>query len=97
VRTNYRTLLDRAAATRSCRVLHAEGGWHAVIHVPSLSTEEDLVLSLVTGHAVVAHPGYFFDFPRESYLIVSLLTPAAVFEDGIGRIFGHFDCSPKHA
>jgi alanine-synthesizing transaminase len=94
VRANYRTLLERAAATRSCRVLRAEGGWYAVIQVPSLSTEEDLVLSLVTHHAVVAHPGYFFDFPRESYLIVSLLPPAAAFEDGIGRVFGHFDCTP---
>jgi aspartate/methionine/tyrosine aminotransferase len=97
VRTNYQTLLDRAATTRSCRVLHAEGGWYAVIQVPSLSTEEDLVVSLVTDHAVVAHPGYFFDFPRESYLIVSLLTPTAMFGDGIGRIFGHFDCSLKQS
>ena len=28
---------------------------------------------------VLAHPGYFFDFPRESFLVVSLLPPERSF------------------
>jgi hypothetical protein len=35
---------------------------------------------------VLTHPGYFFDFPRESFLIVSLLTPVAPFATGVGRM-----------
>ena len=38
-------------------------------------------------------PGYFFDFPRESFLVVSLITPPADLTDGIGRVLRHFDCS----
>jgi hypothetical protein len=36
---------------------------------------------------VLVHPGYFFDFPRESYLIVSLLPPEAPFAAGVERMF----------
>jgi hypothetical protein len=39
------------------------------------------------------HPGYFFDFPREAFLIVSLLVPSARFDEGIERLLRHFDCS----
>ena len=42
---------------------------------------------------VLTHPGYFFDFPRESFLIVSLLPPEAAFADGLSRVLRHFDCS----
>ena len=31
-------------------------------------------------------PGWFYDFESEAYLILSLLTPEAVFREGIGRI-----------
>jgi hypothetical protein len=34
----------------------------------------------------LAHPGYFFDFQRESFLVVSLLTPEGPFATGIGRM-----------
>ena len=61
----------------ACRVLRSDGGWYAVLQVPSLESEEDLVLRLLDD-GVLAHPGYFFDFPRESFLVVSLLPPEAV-------------------
>jgi hypothetical protein len=91
VTANDRELIARAEAAPACHVLAAEGGWYAVIQVPALTSEEDLVLDLLTKHRVLVHPGYFFDFPRESYLVVSLLAPSAVFRDGISRVFGHFD------
>jgi hypothetical protein len=40
---------------------------------------------------VLVHPGYFFDFPRESFLVVSLLPPAEQFSDGVSRILSRFD------
>jgi hypothetical protein len=46
---------------------------------------------------VLTHPGYFFDFPRESFLVVSLLAPEAPFSDGITRVLRHFHCSTTQA
>jgi hypothetical protein len=78
--------------TPSCRALPAAGGWYAVVQVPSLESEEDLVLRLLDD-GVLTHPGYFYDFPRESFLIVSLLPPEASFADGVSRVLRHFDCT----
>jgi hypothetical protein len=90
---NYRWLRDRATESTGCSVLPAEGGWSAVLRVPSLDTEENLVIDLLKSRDVLVHPGYFFDFPRESYLIVSLLTPLDSFAEGVSRILRHFTCS----
>ena len=75
----------------------SDGGWYAVLQVPSLETEEELVVRLVTDAGVLLHPGFFFDFPRESFLVVSLLAPSDVFADGVGRALRHFDCTVRRA
>lgn len=67
-------------------LLHTDGGWSAVIRIPRLMPEEELVLSLLRAREVLVHPGYFFDFPQESYIIVSLLGPETVFDDGLRRV-----------
>jgi len=89
---NYKYLQSAAAAASACRVLRCDAGWSAVLRVPSLQSEEDLVLQLLE-EGVLVQPGYFFDFPRESFLVVSLITPPADLADGIGRVLRHFDCS----
>jgi aspartate/methionine/tyrosine aminotransferase len=60
------------------------------VHVPSFESEEDLVVRLLATEGVLVHPGYFFDFPSESYLVVSLLTPPTDFVEGVGRILQYF-------
>jgi alanine-synthesizing transaminase len=97
VRASYASLQAWAAAVPSCRVLRADAGWYAVMQVPSLGSEEDLVVGLLTNDGVLVHPGYFFDFSRESFVIVSLLPRPADFAEGIGRLLRHFDCSPATA
>ena len=92
VHANLRALRAAVTAVPSCRMLPGAGGWYAVLQVPSLESEEELVLRLLT-EGVLTHPGYFFDFPRESYLIVSLLPPESAFADGISRVLRHFNCS----
>jgi alanine-synthesizing transaminase len=89
---NYRALQSRVGSVRACRLLRSDGGWSALVQVPSLEPEEDLVLRLLAD-GVLVQPGYFFDFSRESFLVVSLITPPAVLADGIDRILRHFDCS----
>ena len=91
VAANYRALRAAVAAAPACGVPTSAGGWYGVLQVPSLQSEEALVLRLLAD-GVLIHPGYFFDFPRESFLIVSLLPPEARFGDGIARLLRHFDC-----
>jgi alanine-synthesizing transaminase len=90
IAANYRTLADRIEGMPSCSLLVADGGWSAVIRVPSIETEEDLVIGLVD-EGVLVHPGYFFDLPHESFVVVSLLPPEDQFADGIGIVSRHIE------
>jgi len=66
--------------------LEVEGGWSAVLKLPAFRTEEQLVLGLLADDHVLTHPGYFYDFEREAYLVVSLLVRPEVFDRGVTRI-----------
>jgi len=90
-RKNYQLLRDRAGEVPACELLQAEAGWYGVLRVPSIMSEEDLVLRLLAEDGVLVHPGYFFDFPREAFLVVSLLPPAEQFASGVSRILSRFD------
>jgi alanine-synthesizing transaminase len=70
----------------AAQLLPVEGGWSAVIRVPSTMTDEEFALEALERHGVVVHPGYFFDFDRDGYFVVSLLTPCEVFADGLSRL-----------
>lgn len=86
VRANLASLRTLASRHRAVSVLPVEGGWSAVLQVPAIVPEEALVFALLTTDQVLVHPGYFFDFPREAFLIVSLILPPALFDQGIGRV-----------
>jgi aspartate/methionine/tyrosine aminotransferase len=96
ISTNYRHLQTRVAEAPACRVLPSDGGWYGVVQVPSLEPEESLAVSLLRDDGVLVHPGYFFDFPRESFLIVSLLTPERPFANGIDRLLRRFRNADAH-
>ena len=85
IRERARTNRQLLAGT-TCRPLPAEGGWHAVVQVPASRTGEEWALRLLDQDGVLVHPGYFYDFPREAYLVVSLLPPPESFREGVGRI-----------
>ncbi|HET9832143.1 MAG TPA: pyridoxal phosphate-dependent aminotransferase [Vicinamibacterales bacterium] len=92
IASNYRMLAERVEAVPACSLLAADGGWYAVVQVPSIDSEEDLVVSLVDD-GVVVYPGYFFDFPRESYVVVSLLPPEHEFDEGVTTVLRHIERS----
>ena len=83
VRANYRSLRRMAADLHSVTVLDADAGWSAVVRVPAVSSEEALVLDLLERDGVLVHPGFFFDFPAEAFLVVSLLPEPATFTRGM--------------
>lgn len=91
VRGNDRRLRELARRHPSVDVHEAEGGWSAVLRVPARGSEEELALGLIEHDGILVHPGYFFDFPHEAFLIVSLLPPPAAFADGIGRLLERVD------
>ena len=86
ITANYRHLVEKSSAAPASRALRSEGGWYGVLQVPTLRREEELVLDLLVNDGVLTHPGYFFDFPRESYLVISLLPAEAEFAAGIERL-----------
>jgi aspartate/methionine/tyrosine aminotransferase len=67
-------------------VLPVEGGWSAVLQVPALVPDEELVLELLKEDHVLVHPGYFFDFPREAFVVVSLILPPVPFGEGLAHL-----------
>ena len=86
LRRNLEALRAQAAAYPSVGVLPVEGGWSAVLQVPAVRSEESLVLDLVDKDDVLVHPGYFFDFPREAFIVISLLVEPARFDRAIARV-----------
>lgn len=86
VAVNLVTLRRLVPPGRACRLLPSDGGWSAVVQVPALAPEEELILSLLENDGVLVHPGYFFDFPREAFLVLSLLPEEGVFRVGIERL-----------
>lgn len=86
VRRNLRHARDRTRLYPACDVLRVEGGWSAPVRVPATRGEETLVLGLLERERILVHPGYFFDFPHEAFLIVSLLVPEDVFADAFERM-----------
>jgi len=86
IRANDRALRHLSAKYPSIEVLPGEAGWSAVLRVPSTRSEEDLSIALLESAGVVVHPGFFFDFAHEAFLVVSLLPEPDVFREGIRRV-----------
>lgn len=63
------------------KTLHADAGWYAVVAHP-----EENVEALLERHDVLVQPGYFYDFESSGYVVLSLLTPEAVFQEGVRRL-----------
>jgi aspartate/methionine/tyrosine aminotransferase len=79
--------LDRALARqKSCRRLEVEGGWYGLLRIPVTQSDEDLAIELLRNRSVLLHPGHFYDFPGDGYLIVSLITPTEDFRRGISEV-----------
>ncbi len=67
-------------------LLEPEAGWYAVLRIPRVQSEEAWCLEILAKDHILVHPGFFFDFEEEAYLVVSLLPPAAVFQEGLQRL-----------
>ncbi|MEW6670299.1 MAG: pyridoxal phosphate-dependent aminotransferase [Thermodesulfobacteriota bacterium] len=87
---NSRFLSGQAARTGNCRLLEREGGWYAILEISDAVSDEDRVLQLLEKDNTLVHPGYFYEFDREGFVVVSLLTPVEAFQTGISRLIARF-------
>ena len=90
VRRNLSELDRQLAGQKSCSRLRMEGGWNTVLRVPATRSDEELAIELLATRDVYAHPGHFYDFPSNGYLIVSVITPEPEFAKGIERLLSIF-------
>lgn len=80
---NLDTLRRAAARVGEVTLVVPQAGWSVVLRYPRVTDEEALALELLERHGVAVHPGYFFDFPTDGWLALSLLPPPEIFAAGI--------------
>ncbi|HET6142911.1 MAG TPA: pyridoxal phosphate-dependent aminotransferase [Candidatus Acidoferrales bacterium] len=77
--------------SQSLTRLEREGGWYAIVRVPVTATDDDLAVTLLEHHSVLVHPGHFFNFSREGFLVLSLITAENEFQEGLRRLGKFFE------
>jgi alanine-synthesizing transaminase len=90
VRKNLAEMDRQVAVQKSCSRLVWEGGWYAILHVPVNQSDEDLAIELLEERDVYVHPGHFFDFAADGFLVVSLITREDEFAEGLRRVLAKF-------
>ncbi len=90
VRKNLAQLDHLLATQKSCARLAVEAGWYAVLRVPATRSDEDLAIELLAQKNVYVHPGHFYDFASEGYLVVSLITREEEFAEGVKLLLATF-------
>ncbi len=83
---NGRALKECLSGFGCGKVLEREGGWYAVLKIADEVSDEDLAVRLLRDDGVLVHPGYFYDFPGGSFLVLSLLPATGVFREGAARL-----------
>ena len=73
--------------------LHTEGGWSAIVRLPNTGAEEVWVARLLEKEGVIVQPGYFFDMDSEPYVVITLITPPEIFDEGVRRLRAVVGCS----
>jgi alanine-synthesizing transaminase len=71
--------------------LDREGGWYAILRVPATGPDESLAVELLERSSVLVHPGSFFNFSRDGFLVLSLITPEEQFQEGVRRLGKFFE------
>jgi aspartate/methionine/tyrosine aminotransferase len=56
------------------------------LRVLATRSDEDIAIALLEEQGVYVHPGHFFNFPVDGYVVVSLMTPQEEFAEGMKRL-----------
>lgn len=91
IRANLRTVARMIVPPSPITAWKVEAGWYSVLRVPRVMTDEQWAVSLVRDAGVVVHPGSFFGFDSEGFVVLSLIPPEEAFSDGLGRLVSYVD------
>lgn len=86
VRANLQDLDRQLARQKTFERLKVAGGWYVTLRIPVTRPDEEFALELLSTQSVYVHPGHFFDFPGDRYLVLSMITPEKEFAEGVRRI-----------
>jgi alanine-synthesizing transaminase len=86
IQANLAELDRQLAAQKACQRLGVQGGWNALLRVPVTRSDEELAIELLLENSVLVHPGHFYDFPSDGYLVLSLIAPAREFAAGVSAV-----------
>jgi alanine-synthesizing transaminase len=86
VRDNLASL-QRALAGSAASVLRVEGGWYAIVRLPSVLDDELWALTLLEQDGVLTQPGYYYDLPG-AHLVLSLIGDPGELRAAAERIAG---------
>jgi aspartate/methionine/tyrosine aminotransferase len=90
VRKNLSELDRQLELQKACARLAVEAGWYTVLRIPATRADEEFALLLLNSNGVYTHPGHFYDFPTDGFLVVSLITPEEDFAEGIKFLLSMF-------
>jgi alanine-synthesizing transaminase len=90
VAANLNCLDAALRAPCSLTRLEREGGWYAILRVPVSGADEMLAVELLERASILVHPGSFYDFQADGFLVLSLITPPADFAEGVSRLRDFF-------
>ncbi|MBI1871299.1 MAG: pyridoxal phosphate-dependent aminotransferase [Chlamydiae bacterium] len=90
VLNNLKWLKEKIIPFPACEVLKVEGGWYALLKIPKTRSDEEWVLTFLEKEGVFVHPGHFYQFEKEGYLVISLIVPPETFQEGVRRILSYF-------
>jgi hypothetical protein len=86
IHANLNELDRQLADQKSCSRLETQGGWYAVLRIPVTRSDEDFAIELLRRSRVLVHPGHFYDFPNDGYLVLSLIAREDEFRQGISSL-----------
>lgn len=86
LRGNLSVLRAELADCRDLELIEPDGGWSAVVRFSRPVSDEELALELLDRDGVLVHPGYFFDFATDDFLVLSLLPEPDLFAEGVRRL-----------
>ena len=78
------------ALQKVCSRLEVKGGWYAVLRVPATRSDEELALALLEEKGVYVHPGHFYDFASDGFLVVSLISRESEISKGLKSLLQFF-------
>jgi alanine-synthesizing transaminase len=91
VRSNLEELDRQLAGHSPCARLQVEGGWYALLRVPARRSDEDLAVDLLRSRNVYVHPGHYYDFPFDGFLVISLICPDVQLSQAVLKLMDFLD------